>query len=168
MAIAKTKEGKPYIRVLLTEDLEARLEEWKAQTGSNHSDTIRVALNLYLSDKVESRPPRPKNEVIPIEASPSYKPNKKADIDQVRDALKEHYKTLLDQLRHKYTSEWKKVNRELDADIAKNVEQFNTAGLSPSSNAVIDILLMDKTTTTGLRDYLKMLKEPPGRTHNKQ
>ena len=99
---------------------------------------------------------------------PVYKTDKKEDIEPIRKALKDHYVDLLDHLRTKYTSEWNQVNKELDEDIAKNIERFKAAGYPATVRTAVEIVLMDPEIRPNLRDYAKMVLEPPTRSKTKK
>jgi hypothetical protein len=56
MPMAKTDKGKPYIRVILTPELEEQLERWKELSGTSYASAARYALLEYLAVKLKDHP----------------------------------------------------------------------------------------------------------------
>jgi Arc/MetJ-type ribon-helix-helix transcriptional regulator len=148
------KSGRPYMRVLLTLELEQQMEKWKAKTGSSHSDIVRSALREYLADKV------PKED---LETAP--------DEDEIEDlllAISERYRTLLERQHNSQGGDLKKVKETLEADILTQANAFKVVDLPATLSTVVDILLADDLTPTVLKDYAKMVLNPPSRDRPKR
>lgn len=54
--MAKDEDGKPYVRVRLTPELQEMLDRWKEYSGTDYSHTMRFALMEYLNDKLKDIP----------------------------------------------------------------------------------------------------------------
>ena len=156
MGLARDKlTGRPYVRVLLTPELEKQLEAWKTKTGSSHSDTIRTAIRQFMADKVkvedleESAPDEDRTEELLV-------------------AMSKRYRTLLDRLKTGQGGEFKKVIESMEADIKAQAGAFKVVGIPATLGSVVEILLADDDTPIYLKDYAKMLINPPTRDHPKK
>ena len=156
MGLARDKlTGRPYVRVLLTPELEKQLEAWKTKTGSSHSDTIRTAIREYMIDRIkvedlgESSPDDEKTEELLV-------------------AISKRYRTLLDRLRTSQGGDFRKVIEALEADITGQANAFMAVEMPASISSVVKILLADDATPTDLKDYAKMVLNPPSRDRQKK
>jgi hypothetical protein len=74
----------------------------------------------------------------------------------------------LDQLRNRHAGEWNKVVEAMESDISGQTNVFKAVDLPATLSTVVEILLADEDTPTDLKDYAKMVINPPSRDRPKK
>ena len=81
--------------------------------------------------------------------------------------MKADFKELLAQLRDHYAGEYEKAGKDLEEQIIERAEEFKIAGYEPSLETVIELIVLDRTMPANLKDYARIILDPPTRRRGK-